>query len=138
LNASHTIRGSGAGQAHGHTFELCLYIEKNTDDFVEFEQIEELINQYLNRFRGRLLNSIEPFDRLLPTVENLGRVFYGALSEPLRRDGYHLIRLEIGETPLSTFSVSDALFVGSLVFNDNHPASRLISGWVNTDAKGAG
>lgn len=128
LNASHSISNDkGVPQTHHHTFTLSLDIVKTIDDFEEFEQIENGINEYLNRFRGKYINSIDPFTHILPTIENMGRYFYDELSSDLDKNGYKLIRLEIGETPAEVFSVSDFVFAGPHIYDGSHPVVKYLN-----------
>lgn len=134
INASHNITPNLERQStHPHTFELCLYIEKASGDFVEFEEMEAETKKYLNRYSGNYLNSIPPFDRMPPTLENMGNAFYAGLSRIFQQSGYRLLRLEISETPCSVYSVAERLFVGSLVYGEAHPVSRLFSKWAGQD-----
>lgn len=57
-----------------------------------------------------MLNEKPPFDKLLPTVENMGEVLYKDLSLMLKADGYTLSRLEIGESPQRILEFTDESF----------------------------
>ena len=106
LNASHTNVGRDS-RVHAHTFEIALYMKPDTESFVAYDVTEKAVNNYLNGFSGKLINSIPPFNEISPTVENIGEVFFVYISEILSRAGYQLIKLEISESPHRIFSISE-------------------------------
>ncbi len=103
LNASHSRLNSD--DTHSHTFEITLYI-RQSESFSAYRETEKLISDYLDRYTGVLLNSIPPFDRVNPTLENMGEEFFAGISEVLTGVGYQLIRLTISESPQRIYSVN--------------------------------
>ena len=103
LNASHSRLSSD--DTHSHTFEITLYI-RQSESFSAYSETEKRISDYLGRYTGVLLNRIPPFDRINPTLENLGEEFFMGISEVLLDVGYQLIRLTISESPQRIYSVN--------------------------------
>lgn len=103
LNASHSRLNSD--DTHSHTFEITLYI-RQSESFSAYRETEKLISDYLDRYTNVLLNSIPPFDRVNPTLENMGEEFFAGISQVLSDVGYQLIRLTISESPQRVYSVN--------------------------------
>ena len=75
LNANHYIIINGKnGQTHPHTWEFVFYIMKSEGEFVLFNKFEKAIEEYLEKFQGRVMNEIRPFDTVVPTLENISRL----------------------------------------------------------------
>ncbi len=107
LNMSHYIIIEGRqGQTHPHTWEFISTIMVARDDFVEFRTFENLIEQYLEKYQDRILNTIEPFDTIVPTIENVTDYFDNELQALLHRNGCELISLEGSETPTRSYIIS--------------------------------
>ena len=110
LNASHSLnKNAGISDAHFHTFEIIIYINKQIDDFVSYVTVENKVYEYLNQFSGKFLNQTPPFDKIEPIVENIGRVFYEKIEQQLVDSHFALWKLEISETPSRIYSISEAL-----------------------------
>ncbi|MDD4095248.1 MAG: 6-pyruvoyl-tetrahydropterin synthase-related protein [Oscillospiraceae bacterium] len=105
LNASHSNVGK-ASSVHLHTFEIALYMKPRENAFVEYNQTEKVVRDYLDRFTGKNLNTIPPFDETPPTIENMGEVFFTHLSGLLRKEDFDLIKLEVSENPQRIFNIS--------------------------------
>lgn len=109
LNAKHSF-SSDTKNIHPHTFEILLFIEsnKNGKQVASFE-IDEIVEQFLLSYQNQYLNDISPFNQLEPTIENMGDIFYEQLKVILSNKEFNLIQLEISETPLRVYLVSDRL-----------------------------
>ena len=107
LNMSHYIIIEGKqGQTHPHTWEFITTIVVARDEFVEFRTYETLIEQYLDKYQDKILNTIEPFDTIVPTIENVTDYFDNELQELLHKNGCELISLEGSETPTRSYIIS--------------------------------
>lgn len=107
LNMNHYIIINGRqGLTHPHTWEFVITIVVAGDQFVEFRKFEELIEQYLEKYQNQILNTIEPFDVVVPTIENVTDQFNDDLLELLRENGGELVSLEGSETPTRSYIVS--------------------------------
>jgi 6-pyruvoyl tetrahydropterin synthase-like protein len=100
--------------AHTHTFFISLYIEDlSNEGFVNFAEIADIVNCYIDQFSGQYLNEIPPFQELSPTIENMGSIFYENLKTTLLKHEYDLIKLDICENPLRVYSISDRIYLGT-------------------------
>ncbi len=91
-------------KAHNHSIELSAYVEKATDDFQQFREIERCINTYFARYQNQFLNAMPEFNGDA-SLENMGEVFFAGLTAALRDSNLMLKRLEVGETPLRTYII---------------------------------
>jgi 6-pyruvoyl tetrahydropterin synthase-like protein len=115
LNARHTMNINDPNcKIHPHTWEISLYIKKTGEGFVQFSQIEHEVGLYLSKYEGGFLNEIPPFDRIAPTMENVGEVFNEQIAEILYDISFLMESLEIGENPTRTFIVTNR----TEVYND--------------------
>ena len=117
INASHNFcPESGEKNAHFHTFNICLLLKKLSEDFIEFDRAEEVVRIYFDKYRGKYLNSIPPFDQMLPTIENMGNVFFYEFSERLITTNFKLLQLEIGESLCAVYTISDSIETNMLQY----------------------
>ena len=69
LNMRHYIIINGTkGEIHPHTWEFALDIKFGRSSFVEFKTFENGIAEFLEKYQNKILNEIEPFDAVLPTI----------------------------------------------------------------------
>lgn len=107
LNMKHYIIINGKqGQTHPHTWEFVSTIIVAGDDFVEFHTFENLIEQFMEKYQNKILNTMEPFDVIVPTIENVTDQFNNELQKLLRENGGELVSLEGSETPTRSYIVS--------------------------------
>ncbi len=107
LNMNHYITINGRqGQTHPHTWEFVTTIVVAGDDFVEFRMFEDLIEQFLEKYQNQILNMMEPFDIIVPTIENVTDHFSEELQRLLRKHRGELVSLEGSETPTRSYIVS--------------------------------
>lgn len=100
LNASHSVSiNKKRGKEHSHTFEISLFIKISNEDFFLYDHVEQIVQNFLNQYKEKLLNRIEPFNKIEPTLENLGDVLFIKIKKILDANGMSLIKLEINETP---------------------------------------
>lgn len=120
LNAKHSLSGE-AGSIHSHTFEISLYIEqyKKSAEY-DLLSIDKTIDKFLFDYQNRYLNDIAPFDELEPSIENMGNIFYEGIKVVLNNEHLNLVQLEISETPLRVYLVSEYLMLGSIELKSNH------------------
>lgn len=107
LNANHAIFINNVlGQVHPHTWEIIIDLLNINKSFVQFNKIEEVINNYLEKYQDKLLNSVEPFDKLNPTLENVVLYFKDKFIEILNEYNLILLSLEISETPSRSYIIN--------------------------------
>lgn len=107
LNASHSIIINGRqGEAHPHTWEMILDILVNRDEFQEFNVYEKEIEKFFSQYQDSTLNTLEPFDVIVPTLENIVDYFGDKLRILIREMGGELMRFEGSETPTRSYILS--------------------------------
>ena len=103
LYARHAIVIDGqSSPAHAHTWNVSISIT-TSDEFYTFNRTEHLIKSILDRYQDQALNEIPPFDKINPTLENIGDFLFQELQERLRRHHIQVDRLEISETPVRVY-----------------------------------
>ncbi len=106
LNASHSITINGKqGKVHPHTWEFVLDIMIVKKEFTEFNYYEKVINDFFDIYQNNTINAIEPFDLIIPTLENLTEYFGDELRKQLRKSGGELIEIVGSETPTRSYII---------------------------------
>ncbi|OIK98249.1 6-pyruvoyl tetrahydropterin synthase [Oenococcus oeni] len=107
INASHAIRWeAGIGSEHPHTWEIICEIVSSNDHMIKFEDIEEVITETISDLSGKFLNTIAPFDKINPTLENLTNYLFDMITDSLKKINCKLIRIEVGESPTRFYCIS--------------------------------
>ena len=106
LDANHFIYSSTGekGMVHPHTWEFAIELKNRNGDFVLFSRIEEMINEILKPFQNICLNDVAPFDKKVPTLENIGEVFKEVISKKMDGLNWELLQMEIRETQSRSYS----------------------------------
>ena len=98
LNMRHyIIINEVKGETHPHTWEFALDIKFSRNLFVEFNIFEHGISQFL-----------EPFDSMMPTLENVTDYFAEEFFKIIYKTGGMLTRVEASETPTRSYIVNIA------------------------------
>lgn len=109
LNASHAIYIHGTrGQTHPHTWEITIDTMKMQNDFIQFDTVENAVEQYLSKFQDTNLNDQPAFQALNPTLENICEFFCKSIREILNNNGWMLLQIELGETPARSYIMNMA------------------------------
>lgn len=109
FNASHAIYLRGRlGEKHPHTWELILHTAKISDNFVPFNEIEKMIEDFLSQYQDVFINTIQPFTTINPTLENICTFFKGKIQQMLYDKGWLLLSIELSETPTRAYVISVA------------------------------
>ena len=104
LNMNHYIVINGKnGETHPHTWEFVFTIVTKVDEFVQFSTFERVIESFLDIYQNHVMNEIEPFTVINPTVENVSEYFANELRNLLREKGGQLVSLEGSETPTRAY-----------------------------------
>ncbi len=107
LNASHFIIINGKqGEAHPHTWEFILDVVLPNSEFVQFSVYERIIESYFATYQNRTINDVEPFDTIIPTLENLVEHFGEDIRERIQAAGGQLEQIEGSETPTRSYIIS--------------------------------
>lgn len=118
FNAMHNMAVNDPRKMHAHTFRVGMYVIKKQDANPVFLNNERMIREYFDQYQGIRLNELQIFKDIVPTLENMGEIFYKELQPLFETSGMHLVSLEIGDSPLSTYYVGERLLLGS-IFNMN-------------------
>ena len=65
-----------------------------------------MIEEYLDKYQGKVLNEVEPFDTIVPTLENVTDYFSEDIREILKENGGELVSLESSETPTRSYIIN--------------------------------
>lgn len=103
LPIQHSANGS-RDRAHDHSIEIAAYLDKESEGFEQFREMERAINRYLKRYENQFLNALPEFQNGA-NMEDLGEVFFAGLTAALADTDLTLTRLEVGETPLRTYII---------------------------------
>lgn len=107
LNASHYIIINGKqGASHPHTWEFILDVVLPNSEFVQFSVYERTIESFFATYQNQTMNDIEPFDTIIPTLENMVEYFGDAISQRIRDAGGTLEQIEGSETPTRSYIIS--------------------------------
>lgn len=107
LNANHFIIIDGKeGKRHPHTWEFTASIAIDKQQFVQFNAYEQEVEKFLNQYQNKVMNDIPPFDRIIPTLENMAEYFVIEIEKIVARLGGKLMKLESSETPTRSYIIS--------------------------------
>ena len=107
LNCNHSIYYNGKkGAAHPHTFEFSLYLRFPGDTFIEFTRIEDIINNFIEPYQNKLLNDIKPFDKYIPTLENIADYFAEKISTMIKDLNGVVLQIAASESPTRTYIIN--------------------------------
>lgn len=107
VNASHSIIINGhQGAVHPHTWEFSVLVLIQREGFHEFTDYERVVENFFARYQNCVMNEVEPFNTIIPTLENIVEYFGDALRAILRELGGELVQIEGSETPSRSYIVS--------------------------------
>ena len=107
LNANHFIVINGKeGEIHPHTWEFMVDILMSDQKFVQFDAYEKAIDEYFNKYQNHILNEVDPFDHMIPTLENMSDFFANDIRRIVKNLGGHLVKMESSETPTRSYVIS--------------------------------
>ena len=100
LNARHYIFINGVkGAPHPHTWEFSINIQFDRNGFIEFNTFEKAITEYLAPYQNSIMNEKEPFNTIVPTLENMADYFAQNFAQIISKIGGKVVKLEASETP---------------------------------------
>ena len=94
---------------HGHNYGIEVTVSgpvaEDTGEVMSRERLDGLVEErVLGRFSHRMLNDDPLFAERVPTAENIARVVYEQIQEPIGRQGSaRLVRVRVLETSKNTF-----------------------------------
>lgn len=106
LNARHyIIINDRRGAIHPHTWEFTFTIRFSRSEFKEFTTFEKGLADYLAPFQNTIINENEPFDAIVPTLENMVDYFVDDFINIIDSIGGILLQVEASETPTRSYVV---------------------------------
>jgi 6-pyruvoyltetrahydropterin/6-carboxytetrahydropterin synthase len=90
---------------HGHNYVLEVSVEGQPDPvtgmILDLKELKEVLNRaVVEPYDHRFLNyEVPPFDRVIPTAENIARDIWQRLAPHLSGPGRHLQLVRLYETP---------------------------------------
>lgn len=110
LNAKHAVMfNNNVSGIHNHTFEIVVKLTETDEELNQFNKVEKIINDYLKKYEGKVLNDIYPFTRINPTSENMCRVFYEEIDKLIEvsefKDSYDIYSTSVLENPTRAYTV---------------------------------
>lgn len=132
LNARHyIIIGDQKSDTHPHTWEFALTILVRRKEFVEFKAFEEKINEYLENYQDQIINYIEPFDSIIPTLENMVDHFTMVFARIIKDIGGELLCVEGSEGPSRSY-ILDLRDENESVDAVDHHSDEILSDIIDT------
>lgn len=113
FNAMHNLALDNPRKMHAHTFRVGMYVIEKQEDHPVFLSSEKMLDEYFSRYQGIRLNELEVFRNIVPTLENMGEIFYRDLKSVFEQNGLQLLMLELGDSPVSTYSIGERLLLGN-------------------------
>ena len=106
LNASHFVVFDGKkGDVHPHTWEFVATVYTTGDDIIKFTEPEKQIMKVFEPYQNQVMNEHEPFNAIIPSLENITEYFAKEIAQAVAPMNYHLRRFEGSETPVRTYGV---------------------------------
>lgn len=107
LNANHAIFINNVlGQMHPHTWEIMIEVLSTKENFVQFDRVEAAISKLLEKYQDQFINTIAPFDKVNPTLENIVYYFKQMIEEQIKEYHMVLLSIEISETPSRSYIIN--------------------------------
>ncbi len=106
VQENETLFGKAARRSgHGHNYVLEVTVAGDIDPvhgmIMDLKVLKEIINEkVVDLYDHRFLNhEVKPFDRVVPTPENIAKDIWGRLAEPVGEGGCRLHGIRLYETP---------------------------------------
>ncbi len=107
LNAGHSISFDGQkGETHPHTWEFLIVILIQRENLREYHVYEKAIENFFAKYQNSVLNDIEPFDMIIPTLENIVDCFGDNIRKIIKEIDGILCRIEGSETPTRRYNIT--------------------------------
>lgn len=108
LNARHIMSGDKfTDTEHTHTWQITLNVKNQNTELILFKEIEDIIDNYLKKYEGQLLNEVDPFNIIEPYNENISEVFYLYINKLLKEKKCTLTSLELSENPSRSYIIEN-------------------------------
>lgn len=105
VNARHSVNFSGIqSNIHPHTWEFVMYINVNSNEFINFSDIEKQFKEYFKQYEGKYLNELSYFKKAEPTMENIAIKIFNDMKGTIE-SAIDIIRIEVSENPTRTYII---------------------------------
>lgn len=105
IDSAHSLRGyqGKCANIHGHTWRVEVTLKgENLNGIgllVDFSEVKKIVREVTEAFDHKLINDIEPFDRVNPSSENLARYVYDEIKKRLSSyEGVSIVRVLVSES----------------------------------------
>ena len=105
MDSAHFLRGyqGKCAGVHGHSWKLEATVGgdrlNNLGLLIDFHDLKKIVQKAAGTFEHKLINDIEPFDKINPTSENLARHFFREIKDGLSAyQGIKLTRVLVSES----------------------------------------
>lgn len=113
FNALHSEDGEKE-HARMYTFTVTLYLKPmGKEQFVSFDEIDRIARENLKEYQGAYLNELPAFSTELPTIDKIGKYLNQQFRNAMRVKQFELVQLEISDTPLRSYLISNRLLVST-------------------------
>lgn len=109
LHAAHSNVGNHKEKRHFHTFTITLFLRDTDEQMDLYNDIEKHVNSWLSSLQNQYLDETELFEGCETTLEAIGDRLFQEFKPRIEQLKFELIRLEVFENPIRTYSVSDKL-----------------------------
>ena len=123
LNANHyVVIGGRQGAPHSHCFEITIELASGGGNgTIAFDTIEKHVEKIIEPYQNNLLNDVEPFNDIMPTLENICGYFKDEISKDMLEIGWVLMSIEVSETPSRSYimTIDDIDFAKHSLYKNN-------------------
>lgn len=109
FSAAHHIRSyeGRCARPHGHNYKISVEVQAPTLDYLgfvmDYYSVKNLLQETIEKLDHYDINTIEPFDKINPTAENIAAWFYKQLSSNLNinnstNNNIHITAVILSET----------------------------------------
>ena len=91
FSSAHQLRGykGKCENLHGHnwTVEVCITGEETdaTGMLIDFKDVKKVLQEILGEIDHRVLNEVEPFDKINPTAENIAKYVFEKIKQRIAK-----------------------------------------------------
>jgi 6-pyruvoyltetrahydropterin/6-carboxytetrahydropterin synthase len=114
FGARHFVTMGGVqGPPHHHSFRVEALMDAPAQDsdgvVLGFGEARRLVEDIVLDYNESLLNTVEPFNTIQPTSENIAKVIFERLKAQLNTNDIRLKQVRVWESPTNSASYSDAV-----------------------------
>ncbi len=109
--AQHFLVGGDWGSEnhkHSHHYYLEIQLKGQSLDshgfVVDIVKINNYLEKLISHYRDRTLNDLAEFKDLNPSIENLARISYQALCQPVKETGIASLKIRVWEDDIAWVS----------------------------------